>query len=77
MDETMVISGHPNLEQAYTNKTILSRIETVVGINIRYLINMYLNYEIRIPEECEIDLNEGEYHIGRGSVVRFVGKKIR
>jgi hypothetical protein len=28
-------------------------------------------------EEVEIGLNEGNFHIGRGSVVRFVGKKIK
>lgn len=27
--------------------------------------------------ETEIELNEGAYHIGRGSVIRFVGRKLR
>jgi len=33
------------------------------------------NYDVLALEETEIDLNEGEFHIGRGSVVRFVGRK--
>lgn len=33
------------------------------------------SYEILKLEEEEILLNEGAYHIGRGSVIRFVGKK--
>jgi SAM-dependent methyltransferase len=33
------------------------------------------NYDVLTLEEIETDLNEGEFHIGRGSVVRFVGRK--
>lgn len=33
------------------------------------------NYEIIQLEETEIELNEGLFHNGRGSVIRFVGKK--
>lgn len=33
------------------------------------------NYEIIILEETEIELNEGLFHNGLGSVIRFVGKK--
>ena len=33
------------------------------------------NYEIIALEETEVDLKEGLYHIGKGSVIRFVGKK--
>lgn len=33
------------------------------------------NYEVLTLEEIEVDLDEGAYHIGRGSVVRFVGRK--
>ncbi len=32
-------------------------------------------YEIRILQEVEIELQEGAFHQGRASVVRFVGKK--
>ena len=33
------------------------------------------NYTIIELEEKEIDLNEGLFHNGRGSVIRFVGQK--
>ena len=33
------------------------------------------NYEIIKLEETEIELNEGLFHNGKGSVIRFVGKK--
>lgn len=34
------------------------------------------NYEILILEETEIELNEGLFHNGTGSVIRFVGRKL-
>ena len=33
------------------------------------------NYEIIELEEKEIELSEGEFHNGKGSVIRFVGRK--
>ncbi|MDV6234664.1 class I SAM-dependent methyltransferase [Leptospira ellisii] len=33
------------------------------------------NYEILELEEREIDLREGQFHNGKGSVIRFVGRK--
>lgn len=36
----------------------------------------FANYEIIELEEKEIELSEGLYHNGTGSVIRFVGKKI-
>ena len=33
------------------------------------------NYEILCLEEKEILLEEGKYHMGKGSVIRFVGRK--
>ncbi|KAF2340875.1 class I SAM-dependent methyltransferase [Flavobacterium tistrianum] len=35
----------------------------------------FLNYEIIELEEKEIELNEGLFHNGTGSVIRFVGRK--
>jgi len=35
----------------------------------------FRNYEILLLTEEEIDLREGIYHQGRGSVIRFVGRK--
>jgi SAM-dependent methyltransferase len=33
------------------------------------------NYDIMLLEEQEVSLDEGIYHIGKGSVIRFVGQK--
>ncbi|MDO6432983.1 class I SAM-dependent methyltransferase [Flavitalea sp. BT771] len=33
------------------------------------------NYDTLVLEEAEIQLNEGKYHNGKGSVIRFVGRK--
>ncbi|WP_206669096.1 class I SAM-dependent methyltransferase [Flavobacterium pectinovorum] len=33
------------------------------------------NYDIMLLEEQEVSLDEGIYHIGKGSVIRFVGRK--
>ncbi|MEG2101117.1 MAG: class I SAM-dependent methyltransferase [Flavobacterium sp.] len=35
----------------------------------------FLNYEIIELEEKEIELNEGLFHNGTGSVIRFIGRK--
>jgi len=36
----------------------------------------FANYEVLLLEEAEILLNEGKYHNGMGSVIRFVGRKM-
>ena len=36
----------------------------------------FSNYEMLMLAEEEILLNEGKYHIGRGTVIRFVGRKM-
>lgn len=35
----------------------------------------FKNYEIILLEEKEVELQEGLYHNGKGSVIRFVGRK--
>ena len=48
-------------------------------INLLYSIEEieadFRGFEILELTETEIELNEGLYHIGRGSVIRFVGQK--
>ncbi|MBS1525514.1 MAG: class I SAM-dependent methyltransferase [Bacteroidetes bacterium] len=39
------------------------------------IMNDFVNYDILILEECEITVNEGIYHAGTGSVIRFAGRK--
>ncbi|OMQ11674.1 bifunctional 2-polyprenyl-6-hydroxyphenol methylase/3-demethylubiquinol 3-O-methyltransferase UbiG [[Flexibacter] sp. ATCC 35103] len=43
--------------------------------SIEELQSDFPNYEIIELEEKEIELNEGLFHNGKGSVIRFVGKK--
>ncbi|PKV49709.1 methyltransferase family protein [Aquimarina sp. MAR_2010_214] len=40
------------------------------------IIADFKNYEIVLLEEEEILLNEGKYHIGKGSVIRFIARKL-
>jgi SAM-dependent methyltransferase len=39
------------------------------------LLADFSNYELLLLEEVEVDLQEGKYHNGKGSVIRFVGRK--
>ena len=43
--------------------------------SLEELKNDFNNYEIIELYETEVTLNEGVYHIGKGSVIRFIGKK--
>jgi SAM-dependent methyltransferase len=61
-NENPKIGGPRNIDMLYSGEEIK---------------NDFSNYEIARLEEVEIGLNEGNFHIGRGSVVRFVGKKIK
>ena len=39
--------------------------------------NEFPHFEIIQLEEVEVELAEGKYHIGKGKVVRFIGRKTR
>lgn len=43
--------------------------------SIAEIIADFKNYEVLLLAEEEIFLSEGEYHNGKGSVIRFVGRK--
>ena len=49
-------------------------------LNVLYSIeeiqNDFVDYHVKILNEEVIELNEGKYHIGLGSVIRFVAQKI-
>lgn len=70
--------------EAFSKKHLddISRNEKVGGpTDIRMLFSIdeikadFQNYEIIELAEKEIELNEGLYHNGKGSVIRFVGRK--
>ncbi len=70
--------------EAFSKKQIqYKKLNPQVGgpddINMLYskeeIIADFGNYEVLMLEEEEILLNEGKYHNGKGSVIRFVGRK--
>lgn len=54
------VGGPKNIEMLFSTTEIASYFD---------------NYNILLLEEKEIILKEGKYHIGKGSVIRFVGRK--
>jgi 2-polyprenyl-3-methyl-5-hydroxy-6-metoxy-1,4-benzoquinol methylase len=70
--------------EAFSKKHIdyVSKNEKVGGptdlamlFSIEELKSDFANYEIIELQEKEIELNEGSFHNGKGSVIRFVGRK--
>lgn len=70
--------------EAFSKKHIdyIARNEKVGGpkdvaslFSIEELKSDFSNYEVIELEEKEIELNEGLFHNGQGSVIRFVGRK--
>lgn len=72
------------LEAFSKNHIHLNKLDPKVGgpkdVDMLYstaeIIADFEGYEVLLLEEEEILLNEGKYHIGKGAVVRFVGRKI-
>ncbi|HMH32577.1 MAG TPA: class I SAM-dependent methyltransferase [Puia sp.] len=54
------VGGPNDINELYSKEEIIADFE---------------NYEVLMLAEEEIVLNEGKYHIGKGSVIRFVGRK--
>ena len=54
------VGGPKNLEMLYSMEEIK---------------NDFANFEFDLLKEQAIELNEGKFHIGKGSVVRFIGRK--
>lgn len=46
-----------------------------VLFSIDEIQSYFTNFEIIELVEKEVELNEGLFHIGKGSVIRFVGRK--
>jgi SAM-dependent methyltransferase len=72
------------LRKAFSKKHLdyLAKDEKVGGpkeidmlFSIEEIRTDFENYEILVLEEKEIELNEGLFHNGLGSVIRFVGRK--
>jgi len=54
------VGGPKDIDMLYSKSEIIADFE---------------NYEVFMLEEEEILLDEGKYHIGKGSVIRFIGRK--
>ena len=64
-----------NLEYRAQNEKIGGPRDLDSLFSIEELKTDFPNYEILQLEEKEVELGEGLYHNGKGSVIRFVGKK--
>lgn len=84
LNESLKVGGVIILEAFSKNHLELVRLNPKVGgpkeIEMLYakaeILADFANYEILMLEEEEILLEEGKYHIGKGSVIRFVGRKV-
>lgn len=60
----------------FMNKNMGGHKEIDMLFSIDELKSDFYNFEIIELVEQEIELNEGQFHIGKGSVIRFVGRKL-
>jgi 2-polyprenyl-3-methyl-5-hydroxy-6-metoxy-1,4-benzoquinol methylase len=84
MLDTYLRKGGVIIFEAFSKKHIeyIEKDERIGGpkdiamlFSIEELRSDFANYEIIELEEKEIELSEGLYHNGKGSVIRFVGRK--
>jgi SAM-dependent methyltransferase len=64
-----------NLDNLAKNEKIGGPKDIESLFSIEEIKSDFVNYEIIELEEKEIELNEGLFHIGKGSVIRFTGRK--
>jgi SAM-dependent methyltransferase len=64
-----------HLQYNSTNEKVGGPKDFGMLFSVEELKSDFNNYEIIELYETEVELNEGIYHIGKGSVIRFVGKK--
>lgn len=64
-----------HLEYIAKNKKVGGPKEIDMLFSIEELQADFPNYEVILLEEKEIELQEGQFHNGKGSVIRFVGRK--
>jgi 2-polyprenyl-3-methyl-5-hydroxy-6-metoxy-1,4-benzoquinol methylase len=64
-----------HLEYVTANPNIGGPKDLAMLFSIEEIQHDFPNFEIILLEEKVIELHEGEYHNGTGSVIRFVGRK--
>ncbi|NNE76074.1 MAG: class I SAM-dependent methyltransferase [Pricia sp.] len=67
--------GKNNLKYRNENPKIGGPTDLNLLFSTEELKSDFENYEILQLEEKEVELNEGHYHNGKGSAIRFVGRK--
>lgn len=67
--------GKKHIEYNSQNEKVGGPKELAMLFSIEEIKSDFANYDIVELEEKEIELNEGLFHIGKGSVVRFTGIK--
>lgn len=83
IDQYLKAGGTVILEAFSKNHLKFNSLNSKVGgprdIDMLYSMeeiqNDFPDYEVLILEEKETELNEGQFHVGLASVVRFVGRK--
>ena len=66
-----------HLEYVKTNPKVGGPRDIDMLFSIEELAADFSGYEIKMLEEIEVVNEEGQYHSGASSVIRFVGKKIK
>ena len=64
-----------HLDYIARNENVGGPKEIAMLFSIEEIQSDFSNYEIIELEEKEIELNEGQFHNGQASVIRFVGRK--
>lgn len=67
--------GKNHVEYRVKNESVGGPKDWDTLFSIEEIKTDFNNYEILELEEKEVELNEGHYHKGIGSVIRFVGRK--
>ncbi|PRX54780.1 class I SAM-dependent methyltransferase [Flagellimonas meridianipacifica] len=68
--------GKNHLEYRDKNPSVGGPSDSALLFSTHELKSDFENYDVIELVEKEIELNEGLYHVGKGSVVRFVGQKL-
>jgi len=64
-----------HIEYNFVNEKVGGPRDVATLCSIAGIENDFKDFEIIELREQEVELNEGKYHIGTGSVIRFVGRK--
>jgi hypothetical protein len=64
-----------HLEYKHANPAVGGPDDIAALFSIEEIQNDFVDFEVIMLREEEVSLTEGLYHIGTGSVIRFIGRK--